>query len=166
MSQPVRKGVATPAKSIKNTPKKREKKPNHRRGISKLEDRFAKDFLDAAGYKYIRQYEAKDIKRFYDFMVVSDNGMGVLLEIDGSYYHGYGLTRDEKSPMQKKNERVDKIKDQWAHLHSIPIIRIWEHDINNNPEKVRKILQEQIGDAYKKKEIENKKKSRGRPSRA
>ena len=44
------------------------------------------------------------------------------------------------TPTQKKNARVDKIKDEWALSHGIPIIRIWEHDINNNPEKVKKML--------------------------
>lgn len=165
MSQPIRNNKTLTVKPVKKKTTPRVKKPNHKHGISKLEDRFAKDFLDAAGYKYIRQYEAKDIKRFYDFMIVSENGMGILLELDGDFYHGYGLTRNEKSPMQKKNERVDKIKDEWAHLHSIPIIRIWEHDINDNPEKVRKILEEQVGDAYKRKEILDKKKQRPKSSR-
>lgn len=161
--QPVKGEVKSAVKTTKKKATTKKKIPNHRRGISKLEDRFAKDFLDAAGYRYERQYEAKDIKRFYDFLVISDNGMGVLVEIDGDWFHSYGLKREEKTPMQKKNERVDKIKDEWAHLHSIPLIRIWEHDINNNPEKVRKILEEQIGDAYKKKEALDRKRQRPKP---
>ena len=35
---------------------------------------------------------------------------------------------------------VDKIKDDWAALHSIPLIRIWEEDIRKSPEKVMKLL--------------------------
>jgi very-short-patch-repair endonuclease len=49
------------------------------------------------------------------------------------------------TPTQKKNARVDKIKDEWALSHGIPIIRIWEHDINENPERVRKMLIERLG---------------------
>lgn len=61
--------------------------------------------------------------------------------------------------MQKRSHRVDEIKNQWAALHSIPLIRIWEHDINNNPTKVMKMLKEWIH-VYTEKMIidENKKK--------
>ena len=63
------------------------------------------------------------------------------------------------TPTQKKNARVDKIKNEWALAHGIPIIRIWEHDIRENPEKVMKILKKNIGIATEKMIInENKKK--------
>lgn len=84
MKQPINKKIV----SVKST--KTKKKPVKRRhpkyGTSKLEDRFAKEFLDRLGLKYIRQYEAKDIKRFYDFAVKSSNGAVVLIEIDGDYW--------------------------------------------------------------------------------
>ena len=44
----------------------RSKKPHPKYGTSKLEKKFAKDFLDKLGIKYEEQFEAKDIKRFYD----------------------------------------------------------------------------------------------------
>ena len=73
--------------------------------------------------------------------------------------HGKDLVYEEKTPTQKRNARVDKIKDKWALSHGIPIIRIWEHDINNDPQKVFKILRENIGIATEKMIIsENKKK--------
>lgn len=125
-------------------------------GSSKLEDRFAKDFLDKLGVKYVRQYEAKDIKRFYDFYLPDKR---MLIEVDGSYYHAYGLVYEEMSPMQKRNTRVDKIKNMWAGMHGIPLLRIWEHDINNNPQKVMETLKQFIGISSEKKQIlENKKK--------
>ena len=167
MAQPVRKTVKSSGVKKKKTTKVgktvRGKRPHPKYGTSKLEDKFAKEFLDKLGYKYKRQFEAKEIGRFYDFIVTADNGMNVLLEIDGSYYHGYNLTHDEKSPMQKHNEWVDKQKDYWAHSHGIPLIRIWEHDINNNPTKVKKMLLERMGEEYRKTEIENKKKKRHNP---
>ena len=153
MKQPVKKSVGVETRKKKKVLK--QKRPTHKHGISKLEDRFAREFLDKAGYNYVRQFEAADIKRFYDFAIKAPNGMIVLVECDGDYYHSFGLKYEEKSPMQKKNERVDKVKDNWAHLHGIPLIRIWEHDINNNPQKVRKILEEKVGDAYKKQEKKN-----------
>ena len=74
--------------------------------------------------------------------------------------HGNGLLHEEKSPMQKKNERVDKLKDVWAAEHGIPLIRIWEHDINENPGKVMDILVKRIDAARKAKDRENEKKKR------
>ena len=84
MKQPIKKKIV----SVKSA--KVKKKPAKRRhpkyGTSKLEDRFAKEFLDRLGLKYVRQYEAKDIKRYYDFAVKSPNGAVVLIEIDGDYW--------------------------------------------------------------------------------
>lgn len=125
-----------------------------------MEDRFAKEFLDRLGLIYERQYEAKDIKRFYDFAVKQSNGSLVLIEIDGDYYHGHGLVHEEKSPMQKHNEWVDKVKDEWAAQHGIPLIRIWEHDINDNPSSVMDILVKRIDEAKKKQDKKNERKKR------
>ena len=74
--------------------------------------------------------------------------------------HGHGLVHEEKSPMQKHNEYVDKVKDTWAAEHGIPLIRIWEHDINDNPGKVTKMLRTRIGEATEKQEVANEKKKR------
>ena len=64
------------------------------------------------------------------------------------------------TPTQKRNARVDKIKNEWALSHGIPIIRIWEHDINNNPQKVMQILRDSIGFATEKMRIDENKKKR------
>ncbi len=157
MPQPIRKNIK--AKPVKKKTAK-GKRPHPKYGISKLEDRFAKEFLDKLGLEYERQYEAKDIKRFYDFAIKQSNGAIVLCEIDGDYYHGFDLVYEEKSPMQKRNERVDKLKDVWAAEHGIPLIRIWEHDINENPGKVMNILIKRIDTARKAKDKENEKKKR------
>ena len=157
--QPIRnKAVAKPTVKKKRTT--RGKRPHPKYGTSKLEDRFAKEFLDRLGLTYERQYEAKDIKRFYDFAVKQSNGSLVLIEIDGDYYHGHGLVHEEKSPMQKHNEWVDKVKDEWAAQHGIPLIRIWEHDINDNPSSVMDILVKRIDEAKKKQDKKNERKKR------
>lgn len=154
MPQPTRR-ERTPAvrkkKAKKTTP--RGKRPHPKYGTSKLEDRFAVEFLDRLGYKYIRQYEAREIGRFYDFCILREDGkILALIEVDGDYYHGHGLVYEEKSPMQKHNETVDKIKNQWAHERQIPLLRIWEHDINDNPSMVIRTLKKEIGVATKKQE--------------
>lgn len=55
-------------------------------GTSKLEEKFAKDFLDKLGLKYIYQFKAENIGRYYDFMVYTKNGGNILIEIDGDYW--------------------------------------------------------------------------------
>lgn len=107
-------GIKQPIKrkNKKATPK--TKSASNRRqnpekfGTSKLEADFARDFLDKIGVKYIYEYEAKDIHRFYDFAVVlyqdipwiMENKQGVncvkqegqnvipsfFIEIDGGYW--------------------------------------------------------------------------------
>ena len=134
----------------------RSKKSHPKYGTSKLEKKCAKEFLDKLGVKYEEQYFAESINRYYDFYLPECR---VLIEVDGDYWHSYGKVYEEMTPTQKKNARVDKIKNEWALSRGIPIIRIWEHDINENPQKVMKILKENIGIATDKMIInENKKK--------
>ncbi len=60
-------------------------------GTSKLEEDFARDFVDKLGVKYIYQFGAKDIGRCYYFAVLLNDEMTtgsiLLIEIDGGYYH-------------------------------------------------------------------------------
>lgn len=170
MAQPVKKGGTYQKPRSKTVKKKRKpttseiikkniersKKSHPKYGTSKLEKKFAKEFLEKLGLKYEEQFYAESIKRFYDFYLPECR---VLIEVDGDYWHSYGKVYEEMNPTQKKNARVDKIKNEWALAHGIPIVRIWEHDIRENPEKVMKILKENIGIATEKMIInENKKK--------
>lgn len=121
-----------------DTPKER-KHPEY--GTSNLETKFSKEFLDILGLTYQTQYKAESIGRYYDFYIPSCN---TLIEVDGDHYHSYNILYENMSPMQKKNHRVDKIKNKWAREHNIPLIRIWEHDINKNGKKVMEMLKEEI----------------------
>lgn len=156
MAQPIRNKEITK----KSNKQKKSKERKHKEyGTSKLEERFAKEFLDKLGIKYTYQFKAEDIGRYYDFLIESPAGSKIIVEIDGDFYHGYGKVWEEKNPMQKHNEFVDRIKDEWALAHGIPIIRIWEHDINNNPSKVMKLLIELVGkynEKYIRKQNKNK----------
>lgn len=136
-----------------DTPKER-KHPEY--GTSKLEERFANKFLKKLGVTYEYQFKAESIGRYFDFYIKDAN---LLIEIDGDYYHGYGLLREEMSPMQKKSNRIDKDKDKWAKFHKIPLIRFWEHEINNTPKEVFEKLKEKITyyTELNKKELEKKK---------
>lgn len=158
MIQPIRNKTLKTTKVKKSIGTKKRKHKEY--GTSKLEQRFAKDFLDKLGVEYVYQFKAEDIGRYYDFKIKTKMGSNVLVEVDGDFYHSYGLTHEEKNPMQKHNEYVDKIKDEWALIHGIPILRIWEHDINKNPSKVMKELKKIICDSDKKTLIKENKKKR------
>jgi len=151
MKQPIKKGKKIDGKKPKS--KTRLRKPNGKLervhpkfGTSKLEQDFAEQFLDKLGVKYVWQFEAKDIGRFYDFAIYPKGGGMILLEIDGGYYHSDPRVVDENnlSPMQKKNKRVDEYKNEWALMHGIPIMRIWEYDIRHDPSGVMKELKERL----------------------
>lgn len=138
------------------TKKKTTIKKHHKQyGTSKLEERFASDYLDVLGVNYVYQFEAKEIGRFYDFYLPEEN---LILEVDGDYYHSFGLVYEQMCPMQKRNKRVDELKDKWALMHGIEILRFWEHDINKNPEYVFKKLKEVIQIQDKRKIMNDKRK--------
>ena len=110
MKKRVKPAPKTQEKTDKRLPTK--KNPNGKKkyvrrhalpyGTSKLEVRFAKNFLDRLGVRYVYQFEAKSIKRFYDFFIPDCN---ILIEVDGDYYHSYGLVYEQMTPTQKKNKR-------------------------------------------------------------
>lgn len=156
----------------KQITKKRKKMPRDSRGkvirehpkfgTSKLEQDFAHDFLDKMKVNYIWQYEAKDIKRSYDFYLPDSN---ILIEVDGDYWHVNPKKYDVNdwgslTPTQKKDIRVDELKNKWALLHGIPIYRIWEDDIRHQPEKVLKELKEVVKIHKHGKILEEKKNKR------
>lgn len=195
MKQVVPKNI----KKEKNVRKKKEKpkyKPFHngkpfkqrklndqKYGTSQLERNFARDFLDRMGLVYIYQYEAKDIKRFFDFALTCYDDVeykyeekdgircvrqekqlfpiDLLIEVDGSFYHADPrvVNEDKITPMHKHNKFIDGLKDQWAALHGIPLLRIWEYDIIHNPKMVEEEIEKYVKTRKKKKQImENKKK--------
>lgn len=144
MKQPIKKTSITPKKK-KPLQKRQIKKSKHhpQYGTSKLEEDFAKEFLEKLGVEYQYQFEAKDIGRFYDFYLPK---VHLLIEIDGDYWHGNPelYTEEKLKYHQKRAQSIDDIKDKWALMHSIPIMRIWEHDIRKNPKEVMKRLKERL----------------------
>lgn len=174
MKQPVKKihkkkkaSTTSSSKSKKQIVKKTTISKHPKYGTSKLEKDFAHEFLDKYGIRYIYEYEAKDIKRFYDFAIITKKAkyiteekegltsiiqgiqhtpIDLLIEIDGGYFHSDPRVVDENklSPMQKHNKMVDEIKNKWAYGHNIPLLRIWEYDIRKKPKKVLEELKKYI----------------------
>lgn len=155
MVQPIKNKNIKP--SIKKTSQVKKKRKHKEYGTSKLEEKFARDFLDKLKVNYVYQFKAESIGRYYDFYL-PDNQL--IIEIDGDYWHSKGLVYEEMTPTQKRNKRVDKQKDHWALINGIPILRIWESDINKHPEKVMEVLKERLYLSKEEKEIKEKKKYR------
>ena len=154
MSQPVPKRKTAKVKVTRLSKEVKKKKPHPKYGTSKLEDYFAENFLNVLGVKYIRQFEAKEIGRFYDFKIEN----GPILEINGSYWHGDKRIYEEKdlNSVQKKNIYIDNIKRRWAENNGIEIYYFWEKDIHENPEQILLTLKEIL----KKYQAKNKKNKR------
>ena len=72
MEQASKKNINVNRKKYSNV------KTNYHRkyGTSQLERDFASEYLDKLGLKYIYQYEAKEIGRFYDFAIIYDEIVG------------------------------------------------------------------------------------------
>lgn len=80
MKQVVKKNKADKVSKVKKVLKKptQKKRWHPKYGTSKLEEDFAKEFLDKLGVEYVYQFEAKDIGRFYDFRIKD----GPIIEIN------------------------------------------------------------------------------------
>lgn len=165
MKQVIKKRITNKIVKKKKTvaTKKQRKHPLY--GTSKLEEDFAKDFLDKLGVKYIYQFET-NIGRFFDFAIILNDDMTsgnmLLVEIDGSWYHSDPrlVKEGDMNPMQKHNKRVDEQKNKWALMHGIPIMRIWEKDIRENPKMVMDELKKRLYVQDKKIEVKENKSKR------
>lgn len=144
MKQPIKNKKTNNKRTVKKANAVRRTVRRHPKyGTSKLEEDFARDFLDKLGVKYVYQFEASSIGRWYDFYLPFHN---LLIEIDGSYFHADPrvIKEEDMNPMQKRNKRVDELKDKWALMHGIPIMRIWEKDIRESPKKVMEELKKRL----------------------
>ena len=157
MRQPVKNQTTDSKKKKKKTITSKRKHPQY--GTSKLEEDFAKNFLDKLGIEYVYQFEAKDIGRFFDFYLPS---LRLILEIDGDFWHGNPekYKEEELRGHQKRAKRIDEHKTKWALMHGIPILRFWESDIRKNPKKVMERLKEELNKNERKILLENNKKKR------
>lgn len=156
MPQPIRKNIA------KELPKKKKKKlqtthaakvreirkkmkGNQEFGTSKLEERFARDFLDKLGLKYTYQYKAASIGRYFDFRICPDL-RGPIIEVQGSYWHGDPRIYEEKdlNKTQKRDIKIDEIKRKWCARNGVKLIYVWEKDINETPTRVMEMLKNEL----------------------
>lgn len=122
----------------------REKK-SHERMIWMSENDFTvkskleETFLNFLKTDHIRQYYVREIKSYFDFYLPNNN---IMIEVDGDFWH---CNPNGKFPIpmyesQFKNIEKDKIKTDWCFNNNITLLRFWEKDINENPERVKSEL--------------------------
>lgn len=89
-------------------------------------------------------YETQKIVqgKIFDFFIPEKN---ILIEVDGDYWHGHNVPLNEMNHIQKKAYYNDRRKDTIAKGLGYGMIRVWEHELEDEQyditkEKLRKIL--------------------------
>ena len=132
-------------KKIKSLKKKFKRNKNNV-GSSSIEKEF-KLFLNSIGIEVDTQFEI--LYKFYDFIIKNSK---ILIEIDGGYFHCDKrlYPNGPINKMQKKSIINDNYKNSLAKIHGYYLIIIWEKDFNEDKEKVKKYIFEEIEKINKK----------------
>ena len=153
MSQPIKKSIGVApsrrkkklqtTKAARVREMRKKMKGSQEYGTSKLEEKFARDFLDRLGVDYVYQYKAVSIGRYFDFRLFPEQH-GPVLEVDGTYWHADPRVFEGKklNKTQQWDKKVDEIKNKWCSRNGVPLIRLWEKDINEHPTMVMEYLKE------------------------
>lgn len=128
------------------TPEKRSWVMSRIRSRNTKIDLKMKQILADAGYKY-EMYPAMDGNP--DFAL---SGKKIVIFCDGDFWHGYDYESKKKIPKKfwrdkiegnmKRDARISRKlrRDGWS------VLRFWEHDIEENPEKCRSRIARKIRD--------------------
>lgn len=107
--------------------------------ISKIELKV-RDFLEQLQIEYFT-HKYMHIEHGYqcDIMIPS---IKTIIECDGDYWHGNPIIyqEEELTERQKKQRKNDEIRTLELEKKGYTVIRFWESDINNCPEKIINIL--------------------------
>lgn len=101
------------------------------KSVSGLEHKFKQILVDK-GVAFQQQFYAKDICAYYDFCIYRPDGSYFLVEIHGDFWHCNPNTKHKfpKYEAQLKNIKNDEKKRLWCILNNIPLVVIWESDID------------------------------------
>lgn len=98
---------------------------------SSIGENNIKQILQTNNISYVKEYTVTELnnKRF-DFAIIVDNQISRLIEFDGRQHFEATNSLWENTCPLKERQRRDQEKNQWAHEHSIPLVRIpyWERD--------------------------------------
>jgi len=111
-------------------------------------ERDTKVILRSLGINFTPEHPIKHGKyyRVYDFYCYSPDEYCFLLECDGDFWHAKQYYTEDKPlsklhKVQRKNIRNDKLKTRIAKELGIPLLRFWESDLKNNPNKCKEEIQ-------------------------
>jgi len=84
------------------------------------------DILTNNNIIFETQYEFRG--RYFDFAIPSKK---ILLEVDGVYWHGKGISDNELNEAQHRTRENDKYKNMLVESSDWTLIRIWEDEIKD-----------------------------------
>lgn len=108
---------------------------------SNLELNFIEKYIKPYIQDYKRQYYIPEIKQFCDIFLPESN---TIIEINGSYWHCDRriYVNGPINDIQKEKIKKDEIKYNFLNNNGYHLIVIWEYDIKNNIDKVKKIIEQ------------------------
>ena len=95
------------------------------------------DILTFLHIPYEKQFRIKGKGHNYDLHPLNTN---ILIEVDGDYFHGNLKVFNKLNKFQIMNKQKDLKNNRLAKDNNYILLRFWENDILNNPEKVIKKL--------------------------
>lgn len=104
-------------------------------------EKFVEDFLVELGIPFKKQKRIRYIN--VDFFIPSIN---LVVEIHGCYWHACPkcYPAGPKNDIQKKNILKNERMEEFVSEAKYDLFIVWDHDIKNNPEELKKNLKESI----------------------
>ena len=111
-----------------------------KRPMSNLEEMVA-DILDNLKIEWDREHPLKYMQgwRYYDFHLIE---YGVLIEVDGSYWHG---ERDKPSYVTLMAKKNDYTKNFLAKMRGYELIRVKEKELTGDYDMVKENISQRVG---------------------
>ncbi len=109
------------------------------RGKDTTPEKIIRTALHKGGYRYSLKHRFKEIRCTPDIVMVSRKAC---IFVDGCFWHGcprcFKAPKSNRrywEPKIKRNKERDKKQNRYLKKQGWKVIRIWEHEINNNLKK-------------------------------
>lgn len=97
-------------------------------------EKILSDLLDGRTFKYVGQGKAKHGQPISaDFVVPR---LKLLIQVDGCYWHGCDLHSNQSKSERRKLQKKDARLTAKAESAGWTVVRVWEHEITDHPDKV------------------------------
>lgn len=137
------KKAATKVKKIRTAAEKQKYVEGQAKKMDRNPTGPEKIFIDLLNEIKVKFETQKIIQgKIYDFFIPEKS---IIVEVDGNYWHAYNIPLNEMNHIQKKSYYNDRRKDTIAKGSGYELIRIWEHELDDEHyldtrERLRKIL--------------------------